>query len=89
MNYATTLQPHISKHIPLPLKPITYLRGEPRVVWTEEEVTQMITNEELEFVVIGKLSYGWPDIQDLRKLIPTQCELKGDGTSDFCVIDTC
>ncbi|KAK4706968.1 hypothetical protein R3W88_033478 [Solanum pinnatisectum] len=78
-NYAATLQPHIPKHVPLPLKPITYLHGEPRVVWgEEEEVTQMITNEELEFAVLGNIFFGWPDIQHLRKLIPTQCELKGD-----------
>ncbi|WMV47178.1 hypothetical protein MTR67_040563 [Solanum verrucosum] len=38
----------------------------------------MIINENLEFAVIGKFSYGWPDIQELRKLIPKQCELKGE-----------
>ncbi|WMV52029.1 hypothetical protein MTR67_045414 [Solanum verrucosum] len=38
----------------------------------------MIINENLEYVVVGKFSYGWPDIQDLRKLIPKQCELKGE-----------
>ncbi|WMV18187.1 hypothetical protein MTR67_011572 [Solanum verrucosum] len=38
----------------------------------------MIVNENLEYAVIGKFSYGWPDIQDLRRLIPKQCELKGD-----------
>ena len=27
--------------------------------------------------MIGKFSYGWRDIQDLIKFIPTQCELKG------------
>ncbi|KAG5570894.1 hypothetical protein H5410_060660 [Solanum commersonii] len=36
----------------------------------------MIGNEELEYAVIGKFSYGWPDIQELRKIIPKQCELK-------------
>ncbi|KAG5598702.1 hypothetical protein H5410_030072 [Solanum commersonii] len=78
MNYVAALQPHIPKHVSLPLKPITYLHGEPQVVWEEEEVTQMITNEELEFAVLGKFSYGRLKIRDLRKLIPTQCELKGD-----------
>ncbi|WMV47050.1 hypothetical protein MTR67_040435 [Solanum verrucosum] len=38
----------------------------------------MIVNENLEYAVIGKFSYGWPEIQDLRKLISKQCELKGD-----------
>ncbi|KAH0639783.1 hypothetical protein KY285_036369 [Solanum tuberosum] len=27
---------------------------------------------------IGKFSYGWPDIQELRRIIPKQCELKGE-----------
>lgn len=38
----------------------------------------MIINKNLEYAVVGKFSYGWPDIQDLRKLIPKQCELKGE-----------
>lgn len=38
----------------------------------------MIINESLQFVVVEKFSYGWLKIQDLRKLIPTQCELKGE-----------
>ncbi|KAG5600706.1 hypothetical protein H5410_032076 [Solanum commersonii] len=57
---------------------ITSVSGEPQVIWEHEEVTQMIVNENLECAVIGKFSYGWPDIQDLRRLIPKQCELKGD-----------
>ena len=28
--------------------------------------------------MIRKFSYGWHDIQDLRNIIPTQCELKGE-----------
>lgn len=27
---------------------------------------------------MGKFSYGWPEVQELRKLIPKQCELKGE-----------
>lgn len=38
----------------------------------------MIINEDLQYAVIGKFSYGWPDIQELRKLIPKQCCLKGE-----------
>lgn len=34
--------------------------------------------ESLQFAVVGKFSYGWSKIHDLRKMIPTQCELKGD-----------
>lgn len=28
--------------------------------------------------MIETFSYGWPDIHELRKLIPKECELKGD-----------
>jgi len=76
--YAEKLKPKTFQYQPIPLKPITYLHGEPQVIWEQEEVNQMIVNENLEYAVIGKFSYGWPDIQDLRKLIPKQCELKGD-----------
>ncbi|KAH0639363.1 hypothetical protein KY285_035949 [Solanum tuberosum] len=76
--YAEKLKPKTAHIKPIPLKPITYLHGEPQVIWEEEEVEQMIVNENLEYAVIGKFSYGWPEIQDLRKLITKQCELKGD-----------
>ncbi|KAH0633248.1 hypothetical protein KY284_036034 [Solanum tuberosum] len=76
--YAEKLKPKTTHIKPIPLKPITYLHGEPQVIWEEEEVEQMIVNENLEYAVIGKFSYGWPEIQDLRKLITKQCELKGD-----------
>ncbi|KAH0761377.1 hypothetical protein KY290_017450 [Solanum tuberosum] len=78
--YATTLQPTMSARALVPIKPLTYLHGEPRVIWEEEEVTQMIVNEELEYAVVGKFSYGLSDIQELRKIIPKQCKLKGDVT---------
>jgi len=45
---------------------------------SKEEANQMIINENLQYAVIGKFSYGWSDIQELRKLIPKQCELKGE-----------
>lgn len=77
-SYANLIVPELSNRIPVPMKPFTFLNGEPRVIWEEEEVSQMIVNEDLEYVVVGKFSYGWPDIQDLRKLIPKQYELKGD-----------
>ncbi|WMV08972.1 hypothetical protein MTR67_002357 [Solanum verrucosum] len=38
----------------------------------------MSVNEDLEYAVVGKFSYGWPNIQELWKIIPKQCELKGD-----------
>lgn len=73
LSYAALLQPQTTKRILLPLKNITYLHEEPRLVWEEEEedeVTQMIVNEHLKYAIIGKFSYRWPDIHDLRRLIP-------------------
>lgn len=43
------------------MKQITYLHGEPKVIW-EEEVSQMISNEQLEFAVVDKFSYRWLEI---------------------------
>ncbi|KAF3639083.1 hypothetical protein FXO37_24110 [Capsicum annuum] len=77
-SYADTLQPTLNKRSSIPFKPLTYFHREPPVIWEEDKVSQMIVNEDLEFTVVGKFSYGWPDIQELRKLIPKQCELKGD-----------
>ncbi|KAG5624938.1 hypothetical protein H5410_010156 [Solanum commersonii] len=55
-----------------------FLETQAQVIWEQEEVEQMIVNENLQYAVIGKFSYGWAEIQDLRKLILKQCELKGD-----------
>ncbi|KAH0689108.1 hypothetical protein KY289_016466 [Solanum tuberosum] len=74
--YADVLRPASGIAKPIPMKPIAYLHGEPRIIWEEEEVEHMIIKENLEFVVIDKFSYGWPEIQDLRKLIPKHCELR-------------
>lgn len=63
---------------PIPLKPITYLHREPIIQWEKSEVDQMVINQNLQYGVVGKFSYGWPDLQDLRNLIPKQCELKGE-----------
>ncbi|WMV15119.1 hypothetical protein MTR67_008504 [Solanum verrucosum] len=77
-SYANVIKPPQSQCKSLSLKQIAYLHGEPRIIWEEEEVDQMIINEELQYAMIGKFSYGWQDIQDLRKLIPKQCDLKGE-----------
>ncbi|KAG5596571.1 hypothetical protein H5410_037803 [Solanum commersonii] len=62
--------------IPLPLKSILYLHGKPRIMWEQAEVEQMIVNENFQYEVVGKFYYGWPDIQELRKIIPKQYGLK-------------
>lgn len=53
----------------VPIKPNTYLHGEPQVIWEQEEVKQMIINENQEYAVIEKFSYGWSDIHELRRII--------------------
>ncbi|KAG5579372.1 hypothetical protein H5410_049999 [Solanum commersonii] len=81
LNFLGALRPDITKStpsIPLTLKYVAYLHGEPRVIWEEEEVEQMIINENLQYAILGKFSYGWPEIQELRSLIPKQCNLKGE-----------
>ncbi|KAG5574131.1 hypothetical protein H5410_063897, partial [Solanum commersonii] len=45
---------------------------EGKVTWTEEEVTRMNIIENLQYVVIGKFSYGWPELDELRRTIPKQ-----------------
>ncbi|KAG5570893.1 hypothetical protein H5410_060659 [Solanum commersonii] len=39
LTYAAKLQPIRSARVPVPRKPITYLHGEPRVIWEEEEIS--------------------------------------------------
>ncbi|KAG5583448.1 hypothetical protein H5410_054075 [Solanum commersonii] len=76
--YAAVLCPPARIAKPIPMKPIAYLHGEPRIVWEEEEVEHMIIKENLQFKVIGKFSYGWPEIQEIRRLISKHCELRGE-----------
>lgn len=59
------------------MKPMSFLHREPLVIWEEEEMNQMIVNEKLQYAV-GKFSYGWYNFQDLKRIIPKQCELKGE-----------
>ncbi|KAH0686127.1 hypothetical protein KY289_016883 [Solanum tuberosum] len=78
ISFANTIKPNKPTHKPIPMKQVTYLHGEPRVIWEEDKVDQMIVNEDLQYAVIGKFSYGWPEIHELRRLIPKQCGLKGE-----------
>ncbi|KAG5571228.1 hypothetical protein H5410_060994 [Solanum commersonii] len=62
----------------IPLKPVTLQHGEPYIKWSEEEVAAMDVVGNLQHVVVGKFSYGWPKMEELRSIIPTQCNIKGD-----------
>ncbi|KAF3670134.1 Photosystem II CP43 reaction center protein [Capsicum annuum] len=53
------------------------------VQWSLDEVQRMIIHENLQYAIVGKFSYSWPEIHDLWKLIPSQCEIKGDCNIGF------
>lgn len=65
------------------MKPVSYLHGEPIVQWEQSKVDHIVINENLQFAVIGKLSYRLPKLTDLRRLIPKYCELKGECNIGF------
>ncbi|XP_060182956.1 uncharacterized protein LOC132612899 [Lycium barbarum] len=67
---------------PIPIKPVEIVDGEHVVEWREEKVDRMNIIEKLQYVVVGKFSYGWPELEELRTQIPLQCGIKGD-----CCID--
>lgn len=78
ISYAAVLKQPKQPAKSVSFKPVTYLHGELQVIWEQAEVDQMIINENLEYAIIDKFSYGWPEIQELRRLISKQCELKGE-----------
>ncbi|XP_059281156.1 uncharacterized protein LOC132034819 [Lycium ferocissimum] len=59
---------------PIDIKPITYVNGIPRVKWTENEVARMNLLQNLQFAVVSKFSYGWPELEELRTIILAQCD---------------
>ncbi|KAH0669203.1 hypothetical protein KY285_023362 [Solanum tuberosum] len=83
-NYACVLKTHNINQgqkagiDPIPMKQLSYNNGTPRIVWTEEEVNRMNILEDLQYAVIGKFSYGWPELEELRTIIPRQCNIKGE-----------
>ncbi|KAF3680864.1 hypothetical protein FXO37_03130 [Capsicum annuum] len=64
----------------VPPKPVIMVQGEPIVTWKSSEVKALILQENLQYAVIGKFSYGRPEINALRKIIPTQRGIKGEFT---------
>ncbi|KAF3612539.1 hypothetical protein FXO37_36732 [Capsicum annuum] len=68
---------------PLPIKKLLYVDGIPKVMWMEEEVGHMNKIENLQYAVIGKFSYGWPELEELRTLIPIMIDVKGDCKIGF------
>ncbi|KAH0748041.1 hypothetical protein KY290_027273 [Solanum tuberosum] len=85
INFANTVKPNTPNNLadPIPMKPITFIHGEPRIIWTTDEVERMNILENLQYAVVGKFSYGWLDMEELRKLIPSQCGIKGECQIGF------
>ncbi|XP_070005229.1 uncharacterized protein [Nicotiana sylvestris] len=61
----------------LELKPVNMVHGEPTIEFLTEDVNAFTIEEGLHQAVILKFSYGKPDIQELRQLIPKQFDVKG------------
>ncbi|KAH0707208.1 hypothetical protein KY285_011769 [Solanum tuberosum] len=78
--YADLLKPHpILPQAPkVPPKPLTMVHGEPNITWKSSKVKSLIIQENLQYAIIGKFSYGKPDVQELRKTITGQCGIKSD-----------
>ncbi|KAF3679509.1 hypothetical protein FXO38_02715 [Capsicum annuum] len=61
-------------------KRIKEKHGEPSITWNLSKVKSLVVQENLQHAIVGKFSYGKPDVNKLRKLIPKQCAIKGDCT---------
>ncbi|XP_059289380.1 uncharacterized protein LOC132042890 [Lycium ferocissimum] len=79
----TTLNPPIQPVAAIPIKPVVFQHGEPTVQWDIDEVERMVILENLQYAVVGKFSYSWPEFHDLRDMIPSQCEIKGKCAVGF------
>ncbi|MCE5166860.1 hypothetical protein HAX54_028198, partial [Datura stramonium] len=58
---------------PVNCKTVFMKEGIPCIRWTDEEVDRMNVKENLQYAMIGKFTYGWPDMVkvDLLKDIPS------------------
>lgn len=63
---------------PIPQHQVVILQGQPMVSFTEAEVDRINMIEGLQHAVVCKFSYGWPEIAELRRIVPQQCGIKGD-----------
>ncbi|WMV14147.1 hypothetical protein MTR67_007532 [Solanum verrucosum] len=43
----------------------------------------MIIKENIQFAIIAKFSYGWPEMEEIRRTIPLQCEIKAECKLGF------
>lgn len=78
MQYAHILKPKSvnSTNPMIPAKLVVMLHGESNITWKASEVKSLIRIENLQYAIIGKFSYGKPDIIKLRRTILGQCGIK-------------
>lgn len=60
----------------VPPKHIIMLHGEPIITWKKSKVRTLIIKENLQYAIVGKISYGKPDINELRKSLRVNVELR-------------
>lgn len=53
------------------------LHGESYIGWTKAELERIVIIKNLQHAV-GKFSYGWLELEELRSTIPTQYNMKAD-----------
>ncbi|KAH0714915.1 hypothetical protein KY284_007820 [Solanum tuberosum] len=85
-SYLTSLPQDLNKPtnpITIPVKEIIVTHGEPSVLWEEEEVNNMILQENLQYAIVGKFSYGWPELDEIRKIVPLQYDIKAKCNISF------
>ncbi|KAF3626726.1 hypothetical protein FXO38_29045 [Capsicum annuum] len=82
LKYSDLLKPKVYVHDTsrVPPKLVIVMHGEPSVTRKSSEVRSLIVQENLQYTIIGKFSYGKPDITELQKSIPTQYGIKSDYT---------
>ncbi|KAH0706438.1 hypothetical protein KY285_010946 [Solanum tuberosum] len=59
------------------LKEVLYVEGVPCIQWTEAELDNMNKIENLQYAIVGKFTYDVADLEELRLIIPKQCNIKG------------
>lgn len=59
----------------IPFRKPVFNNSVPPVTWIDDEIKIMSISKNLQYVVIGKFSYGWPNLDELRKTLSKQCNI--------------
>lgn len=63
------------------------MNGQPLVKFTDAEVDRMNVIEGLQYVVVGKFAYEWPELLEIRRIVPSQYGIKGECNITSLEID--